>query len=117
MRPHRKSPILGLVQGLIALSLTTSLQAASFVGLGHLTDPALGTKATAISNDGTVVVGFGETNTPGLSAAFRWTQTSGITPLNLPTGTLSSVARDVSADGSTVAGSWFPVGDPQEAFR
>ncbi len=76
----------------------------SFQGLG--VDPATGLRATVaydVSADGAVVVGTAEGLLHG--EAFRWTATSGVTPLgDLAGGEVSSTARAVSADGSIVVG-------------
>ena len=60
--------------------------------------------ATAISNDGGVVVGYSDSY-QGLEA-FIWTQQTGMVGLgDLPGGdAFSSVADDISGDGSTVVG-------------
>ena len=89
----------------------------SFTGLGDLPGAGFFSRAFGVSADGSVVVGFGRTNS-GLTA-FRWTSDSGIVGLgNLPEpfGQASRIAYGVSADGSVVVG----YGDSlsgQEALR
>src|SRR5262245_6486043 len=62
----------------------------------------LGTRpgwAYGVSDDGSVVVGQSQTNGP---TAFRWTSSTGVALLiNLPGGT-SSIAYEVSGDGTVV---------------
>jgi probable HAF family extracellular repeat protein len=72
--------------------------------------------AYGVSRDGRVVVG---TSTRGLAAvqptpgvrvlvnvAFRWTVAGGMEDLGFPAGGNDSTATDVSADGTTVVGTW-----------
>ncbi len=68
-------------------------------------------KAFAISDDGTVVVGRSDTSDPGhpIPRAFKWTPASGMVALPYPStthqlGPQGSAAVAVSADGSVVAG-------------
>jgi uncharacterized membrane protein len=68
-------------------------------GNGNLLDLVEGL-ATAASRDGSVVVGR---DVDGL--AFRWTETTGPLPLELPDGYTLSSARAISDDGQVVAGS------------
>lgn len=68
----------------------------------------------AVSEDGAVVVGWGE-NTPGVPRAFRWTSGTGLVDLGTLSLGLTSYAKDVSADGTVVVGysdSSPPVGFP-----
>ncbi len=71
-------------------------EATGLEGLG----PAIG---SAISNDGSVIVGRGSGGSAG-SGAVRWTETTGLVDL----GTLGTIgltqAEDVSADGSVAVG-------------
>jgi probable HAF family extracellular repeat protein len=73
-----------------------------------------GYQASAVSADGSVVVG---TFTGG---AFRWTAATGVTPLNvsLPGGFTLSGATAISSDGSVVAGwAYSPASGEYQAFR
>lgn len=56
-----------------------------------------------VSSDGTVVVGAAYTNSPSLTKAFRWTETSGWIDMGSLGGSVTS-AWAVSADGSVVVG-------------
>ncbi len=74
--------------------------------LGKLAGDAEAT-ATAVSRDGTVIVGS-SMNTARTSRAFRWTQQTGMTELgNGIEGLLGSFATAVSGDGRTIVG-WGP---------
>lgn len=57
---------------------------------------------TAISDDGRVIVGAASCGAVGVRA-FRWTPTTGIQDLGT-LGGLRAIARDVSADGSSIVG-------------
>jgi len=71
--------------------------------LGKLAGDAEAT-ATAVSRDGTVIVGS-SMNTARTSRAFRWTQQTGMTELgNGIEGLLGSFASSVSGDGRTIVG-------------
>jgi probable HAF family extracellular repeat protein len=73
--------------------------------------------ASAVSADGSVVVGRGSSDLGRRFEAFRWTIGGGMRGLgDLPGGEFFSLALDVSADGSVVVGeSHSALGD--EAFR
>ncbi|MCS6919547.1 MAG: hypothetical protein NZM28_07235 [Fimbriimonadales bacterium] len=59
---------------------------------------------TAVSEDGTVVVGYGVVPAPlNAERAFRWSLSTGMQVLSTPVG-LGSRAYDVSADGRVVVG-------------
>ena len=74
------------------------------MGLGDLAGGDFISQGSAVSADGSVIVGF-TTGTSGRQA-FRWTTESGIVGLgDLPGGVFSSEATAVSAEGSRVAGS------------
>ena len=75
--------------------------AASFQGLGYLTGGTC-SEATAVSPDGSVVVGTSCTAS-GVQA-FRWTAAEGIVGIPIPAGLVESWATDVSADGKYVLG-------------
>ena len=67
------------------------------VRLGRLHD-RLFAWASAVSADGSVVVGDGD------GEAFRWTAPSGMVALGVLPGTDRTAARDVSADGAVIVG-------------
>src|SRR5262245_27353801 len=77
---------------------------ASFTGLGDLPGGGFGSSASAVSADGSAVVGGG--TTPGTAGeAFRWTAGGGMAGLgDLPGGSFRSRASGISADGSVVVG-------------
>jgi probable HAF family extracellular repeat protein len=74
--------------------------------------------AQAISADGAVVVGQGDSLSRTFEA-FRWTPTAGFEGLGaLENGRPNSVAEDVSADGSVVVGySFMETGSGNKAVR
>lgn len=73
--------------------------AADFHGLGYLTGGSC-SEATAVSADGSVVVGTSCTAS-GVQA-FRWTALEGIVGIPIPEGLIESWGVDVSADGKFV---------------
>jgi len=73
--------------------------AADFQGLGHLTGGSC-SEATAVSVDGSVVVGTSCTAS-GVQA-FRWTALGGMVGIPIPEGFIESWGVDVSADGKFV---------------
>ena len=75
------------------------------VGLGQLGAAAHCSAATAISQDGTTAVGWGE-NALGIAEAFRWTADTGLVGLGCltPQYPLDSFATAVSGDGSVIVG-------------
>ena len=102
---------LGLLRSLVFLALITAAifaigargPAATFTGLGDLPGGGYGSSASAVSGDGSVVVGH-STSGSGVEA-FRWTASGGMVGLGaLPGRTFYSSAFDVSADGSVVVG-------------
>ncbi len=80
------------------------------VGLGTLPN-ALGSCATAASEDGSVVVGVSG------SHAFHWTEKDGMTPLVESKPQVYSEAIDVSADGNAVVGTISTQSPHSEAFH
>ncbi len=81
-----------------------SLASPQFYGLGDLPGGTDESFATAVSADGSTVVGYSPT-AAGIGA-FRWTQAAGIEELpDLPAGTSRASASAVSADGSVIVGS------------
>ncbi|MCI0352053.1 MAG: hypothetical protein L0Z53_21750, partial [Acidobacteriales bacterium] len=70
-------------------------------GMSQIGDDTSELAATAISEDGTTIVGY----SVGRYGAFRWTDEQGVVLLGgLPNGQESNVASDVSADGNVVVG-------------
>jgi len=69
-------------------------------GMVGLTDPTLYpfSRATGVSYDGSVVVGFG-TATHGSSGIFRWTASTGVVGVGF-----GGLAWDISNDGTTIVG-------------
>jgi len=112
--------------GFVALALaggvvlaTSVASAASFTSLGFMPD---GTESYArdLSNDGSVVVGYGFIP-PGPGEftgfrAFRWTPTDGMVSLGTLPGGEYSTSLDVNDDGSVVAG-WSGTPTNDHAFR
>lgn len=76
-------------------------QEQGMVGLGDLPGGAFDSRATAVSADGSVVVGWGHSGAG--REAFRWTESDGIVGLGFLKTTYSK-AYAVSADGSVVVG-------------
>jgi probable HAF family extracellular repeat protein len=76
-----------------------------FKGLGYLPGKRMGSYASGISADGSVVVG---TSYRG-AEAFRWTEADGMVGLgHLPGEGAASSALGVSADGSVIVGTARP---------
>jgi len=76
----------------------------AFFGLGGSQAGIYDARATAISGDGTTVVGWGGDGT-GHDVAFSWTLAEGMVNLGtIPGGGRFTVANDVSADGSVIVG-------------
>ncbi len=89
--------------------------AASFQGLGDLPGGEVYSTATAVSADGTVVVGISK-SAQG-SEAFRWTAGTGMVGLgDFPGGKFASSANGISADGSIIVGCGLSA-NGTEAFR
>jgi probable HAF family extracellular repeat protein len=86
--------------GLLGMS---SLDAATFQGLGDLPGGSTNSLAQGVSNNGDVV---GWSMSAAGTEAFRWTADGGMVSLgDLAGGTTESRATGVSADGNTVVGS------------
>jgi probable HAF family extracellular repeat protein len=74
-------------------------------GLGNLPDGGFASSATAVSADGTVVVGVGHQSLSFDHQVFRWVSNSGMTLLgNTPTGATPIGVAGISADGTVVTG-------------
>jgi probable HAF family extracellular repeat protein len=76
-------------------------------------------RASAVSADGSVVVGDGLDGVSGWYRAFRWTEATGMVNLGTTNGgAFSSFASDVSRDGQVVVGaSWDGIAQDSRAFR
>ena len=84
------------------------------VGLGDLADGSFESRAYGISNNGAVIVGYG--NSASGPEAFRYTAGLGMVGLgDLAGGSFSSYAKDASANGAIIVGSGNTVLG-QEAF-
>ncbi len=95
---------------------SAAFAAGSMEGLGDLDGGYFESYASAISGDGTVVVG----SSSGASGteAFRWTSAGGMEGLgDLAGGSFYSMAYAVSNDGSVVVGWSISGSGPAEAFR
>jgi probable HAF family extracellular repeat protein len=89
--------------------------AGGMVGLGGLPDALVNSHPTAISADGSTIVGFAQ-GRDGWEA-FRGTEASGTVGLgDLPGGAMSSRAMSVSGNGSIVVGMGASEETNQEAF-
>jgi probable HAF family extracellular repeat protein len=88
-------------------------QYASFQGLGDFQGGAFESAAQKVSADGSVVIGYGTTNSGQQS--FRWTQNTGMVSLgNVADGSLkSNWANNISDDGAVIVGS----GDPGSGWN
>ncbi len=102
-----------IVAVMVCVSLVSdALADASFTPLGDLSGVSFNSSAFSVSDDGSVVVGYGNG-----SEAFRWTQAGGMVGLgNLFVGFAYSIGIGVSGDGSTAAGLSLS-GNGTEAFR
>ncbi len=98
-------PICFMVSASVCTGLGTDTfgAAASFQGLGDLSGGVFNSAATAVSDNGLVVVGSSESASG--TEAFYWSLSQGMIGLgDLPGGPFNSVANDVSADGSVIVG-------------
>jgi uncharacterized membrane protein len=87
--------------------------AASFIPLPLPFASGVGFRPADLSDDGRVVVGWGD-NAQGIQEAMIWDEAGGVRGI---AGGIRSRAQAVSADGSTVVGSGFPTFFNQRAFR
>jgi probable HAF family extracellular repeat protein len=96
------------------------LQAATFTPLGGLSSEFfIESKALGISGNGSVVVGYSDSNPPtgSVREAFYWTRENGMTGLgDLDGGEFLSVANGASFDGSVIVGE-ARSSTGEEAFR
>lgn len=104
----------GSSSGLSRIEAFRWTQAGGTVGLGDLPGGSFNSGARAVSADGSVVVGYGRSDSG--PEAFRWTEARGMVGLgDLPGGSFESYGWDVSADGSVVVG-WGTTDIGSEAF-
>jgi probable HAF family extracellular repeat protein len=100
----------------VALSCPVVHAQMTFTPLGDLPGGTFFSEATAVSSDGSVVVGVSN-SASGKEEAFRWTSATGMVGLSdLPGGSFQSVARHVSSDGSVIVG-YSESASGQTAFR
>ena len=101
---------------ILALSCVEAQGQMTFTPLGDLPGGTFFSEATAVSADGSVVVGVSN-SAQGREEAFRWTRAGGMVALgDLPGGMFQSVARHVSSDGSVVVG-YSQSASGETAFR
>lgn len=113
----RNSIILPSAIAFVSLAAFTAIgQHASFATLDANDDFVLGTRATALTADGTTVVGVGLSQRPGVETeAFRWTAANAFEVLgSMPTDAGGPFANTepnaVSADGSIIVGGAWTTG-------
>jgi probable HAF family extracellular repeat protein len=93
LRVGVREPFLA-VAVLVVLAHAPWAWGASLVALGDLPGGSFGSGATAVSSDGSVVVGT--SSSASGTEAFRWTASSGMVGLgDLPVGSLQSFATGV----------------------
>lgn len=100
------------------LAAASSAAAQTFTPLGAL--PGANLFGSGLSADGTVAVGTTVqvvSGTGTIRQGFRWTAATGRQPLTLPAGYVYSSASALSADGSIVVGTVYPLGDMNVAAR
>lgn len=93
-------------------------EATGMVGLGDLPGAEFRSTANAISTNGSIIVGQGNSDLG--PEAFYWTASTGVVGLgDLPGGEYESEAVDVSNDGSVIVGNGASIQSAQarEAFR
>jgi probable HAF family extracellular repeat protein len=77
----------------------------SFTPLGDLPGGSFFSTATAISSDGSVIVGYSATASSAMPTPFRWTRESGMIPLGLiPDPVAYGFANGLSRDGRVTVG-------------
>jgi probable HAF family extracellular repeat protein len=98
--------------------LLLAADGASFQGLGRLSSGD-DSGASGVSDDGSVVVGVSGAGI--FQNAFRWTPATGMQPLGTPAGFTGTGNVEISADGSTIAASFYspdsPTAVPSRAYR
>jgi len=80
------------------------------VGLGTLPGDAT-SAATAVSDDGQVVLGYSFAATSETGQLFRWTPSSGMVALGPPPGMASCQLGQMSGDGRVIFGQCLPASD------
>jgi probable HAF family extracellular repeat protein len=109
--------LFGALVALCLQALPATAQDASLQGLGYLpTTPPNGpeSRATAVSADGTVVVGF--SNSGSGQQAFRWSG-GAMAGLGYIAGGNSTIAYAISADGNIIVGHGNSATTPNYAFK
>ncbi len=111
----------------VTLARTAAAQTASFQGLGQMPGgwPAAGTYASAISGDGSTIMGYGwvcfnggtKCNTSGSVQAYRWTVSGGFQVLGNKGNSDFFGAGAVSNNGSVIVGEHPLPNNNSEAFR
>lgn len=105
----------GSVALLAAAAAPAAVTAPTFQGIGDLPGGSAFSAATAVSGEGSVVVGTSSGSSG--NQAVRWTRDGGLVGLgDLAGGSFSSAALGVSSDGSVVVGRGSPA-TGSEAFR
>ncbi len=98
-----------VVGSYLVVAVTAVADVPYFQGLGDLPGGSFESRASAISGDGSTVVG--QSRSSSGQEAFRWRLASGIVGLgDYPTGGFSSRAWGVSANGSVARLSLSPPG-------
>lgn len=102
LRPRKIFAVSALAMNVMVAAVPADATDA-LTGLGNFPF-GVGSGASSVNGDGTVVVGGGRTGLPGNSQAFRWTQASGMVGLGYLPGDTDSSANAVNRDGSVVVG-------------
>ncbi|WP_317964082.1 hypothetical protein [Methylocaldum szegediense] len=85
-------------------------------GLGGLDANDGFTRASGISADGSIIVGYSRTSAHPLGSGYRWTESTGMADLGQLPGDVWSWAQAISADSSVIVGISNTLTD-QQAFR
>lgn len=90
------------------------LKGQAMTGLGDFPGGSFTSTANAVSADGSVVVGTGAIAVANLpqSLAFRWSRTSGLTPLANPAASINGQALAISGDAKIITGTAILGGVP-----
>jgi len=101
---------------LLMTERVTASNPAGFYSMGDLAGGTFASEALAVSSDGTVVAGYG--NSAIGHEAVRWTLAGGLVGLgHFPGGNFASNAWGLSGDGNTVVGSGDNTTGPIQAFQ
>jgi len=84
------------------------------VGLGFAPG-SIQSEARAVSDNGNFVAGVSYVG--AITTPFRWSDSTGIVPILLPSGIEAANTSGMSADGSVIVGSMNPTGGGYRAFR